>query len=930
MSTKTYKKSENQMAGELPDKMTIYQECMNTFNESPVNAKRCRVLISRLLRLLANGETFPENEATALFFSVSKLFQHQNDPLRQMVYLAIKELSGISDDVLMATSSIMKDIQNGSDLIKPNAIRSLTYVLDETTAFSAERLLKSAVVNKHPSISSAALCTSYHLLPISEATIKRFSNEAQEAIVDLKQFPHSSTDNGKFYPNSTFISQYHALGLVYQLKKNDKMSLLKLVRQFAEANTLKNQLAKVQLVKLVNDLIHRDPQLFPQFQSLLDNWLTNKYESVQLETAKLITSFAINNNRFVSQELYISAINTLRSLLTVPRVTTRFAALRVLNKISINNPEKIMICNPELESLINDSNRNISTYAITTLLKTGNAKNISSLVSTITKFIHEVSDDFKIIIIDAVRTLSLNFPQEWKSIVKFLIDVLKNGEGGFKFKNSIIEALIDIVSFIPQSKESVLENLCDFIEDCEYNEILVRVLHLLGKEGPFTSKPSLFVRHIYNRVVLENSIIRSAAVISLSKFALTKNDPTLRDSIVSLLRRIANDQDDEVRDRATISLALINASEKEHNLVAEELIQSKYYYDLNSLENKLTNYISSNDDSFKTPFDVSSIRKFTEDEIKAMRLKKKQQQTLENTTKDTVVPGTKQTENRVDNDTYQGANLHEHQEDLLETKYADELLSIEQFKEFGNLINSSKPIPLTESEAEFVVHAVKHIFKDHVVFQFNVTNTLTDTILDKVTVACSPEGDTQLEELFILPIDRLLPNSEAACYIAYKKSENIVMEGFMNILHFTTRELDPETNEPLESDEGFDDEYEIDPIYLTAGDYIKSSFTGNFDNTFDELPNEDVAVYNIKEDLSLQEVTDKLILNTSCLPVSNTQFAPTDSNSHTLKLFGKSAFNGSKIALVIRMIKSSKGIALKAEGRAEDATLCADLVNNLM
>lgn len=115
---------------------------MNTFNESPVNSKRCRLLISRLLRLLAQGETFPQNEATALFFSISKLFQHQNDPLRQAVYLAIKELSGISEDVLMATSSIMKDVQNGSDLIKPDAIRSLTYVLDESTAFSAERLLK--------------------------------------------------------------------------------------------------------------------------------------------------------------------------------------------------------------------------------------------------------------------------------------------------------------------------------------------------------------------------------------------------------------------------------------------------------------------------------------------------------------------------------------------------------------------------------------------------------------------------------------------------------------------------------------------------------------------------------------------------------------------------------------------------------------------
>lgn len=598
---------------------------MNTFNESPVNSKRCRLLISRLLRLLAQGETFPQNEATALFFSISKLFQHQNDPLRQAVYLAIKELSGISEDVLMATSSIMKDVQNGSDLIKPDAIRSLTYVLDESTAFSAERLLKSAVVSRHPSISSAALCTSYHLLPISEVTIRRFTNETQEAVLDLKQFPNQH-GNSEYYPNSTYISQYHALGLLYQLKKTDKMALLKLVRHFSENNSMKNQLAKVELVKIVNDLIYRDPQLFSQFRPLLSDWLSNKFESVQLETAKLITSFATRNSRLVAPELYAAAISALQSLLTVPRVSSRFAALRILNRISMVSPEKIVVCNPELESLINDSNRNISTYAITTLLKTGTSKNISSLISTITNFIHDVSDDFKIIIIDAVRTLSLNFPQEWKSILNFLIDVLKNSEGGFKFKNSIVEALIDIVSFVPQSKELALENLCDFIEDCEFNEILVRILHLLGKEGPSAPNPSLYVRHIYNRVVLENSIIRSAAVVALSKFALTKNDPTLYESIISLLKRIANDKDDEVRDRATIALEFIDSARNKDDVIAQNLIESKYFYDIPSLESKLSSYISSNTDSFATAFDVNQVRKFTEDEMKAINLKRKQEQ----------------------------------------------------------------------------------------------------------------------------------------------------------------------------------------------------------------------------------------------------------------------------------------------------------------
>ncbi|CCF56260.1 hypothetical protein KAFR_0A08260 [Kazachstania africana CBS 2517] len=945
MSAQTYKKFENAGSTDLPDKMTIYQDCMNKFNESPISPKRCRILISRLLRLLLNGETFPETEATALFFSISKLFQHPNDSLRQMVYLAIKELSGMSEDVLMATSSIMKDIQNGSDLVKPNAIRSLAYVLDESTAFSAERLLKSAVVSKQPSVSSAALITSLNLLPISETTIKRFANEAQEAIGDLKQFPHSSGANSEYYPNSTFTTQYHALGLVYQLKKNDKMALLKLVKQLSDnGNLLKNQMAKVQLVKLVNDLVNRDNQLFPQFQPILFNWLSNKFESVQIETAKLITSFASShkNARLVSPDLFASTISTLQGLLTVPRVTSRFAALRILNKISMTSPEKIVICNPELESLINDSNRNISTYAITTLLKTGTAKNISSLISTITKFIHDVSDDFKIIIVDAVRTLSLNFPQEWKSIVKFLIDVLKNSEGGLTFKNSIIEAIFDIVSFVPQSKEVVLENLCDFIEDCEYNEILVRVLHLLGKEGPFTSKPSLYVRHIYNRVVLENSIIRSAAVVALSKFALTKNDSTLKSSIISLLKRISNDQDDEVRDRATIALKLIDftSADDENSLIAHDLLQSKKFYDLPSLENKLSAYLSSNTDSFSTPFDSASVRKFTEDEVKAMDLKRKQEQVFNNTSEGSretpidmsLESTTSIKEQRLDTETYHGASLDQHQEELVATKYADELMNVEEFKDFGSLINSSKIISLTEQEAEFVVSGVKHIFKKHVVFQFNIKNTLTDVALDNVAVVCTSEDaeSSKLNETFTLPIDRLMPSIELQCYVAFEKDSDVVMEGFLNNLVFTTRELNPDTQEPYEDDEGFQDEYEIDPIYLNAGDYIESSFIGDFESAFDELPNEEIAVYNIQEDISLQEVIDKLVVNTSCLPLSNTQFAPNDSNSHTLKLFGKSALNGMKVALLIKMIKSSKGIVIKAQGRAEDEELCSDLVNGLM
>lgn len=51
--------------------------------------------------------------------------------LRQAVYLAIKELAATAEDVIMVTSSIMKDMQPNSEVIyRPNAIRALCRIID--------------------------------------------------------------------------------------------------------------------------------------------------------------------------------------------------------------------------------------------------------------------------------------------------------------------------------------------------------------------------------------------------------------------------------------------------------------------------------------------------------------------------------------------------------------------------------------------------------------------------------------------------------------------------------------------------------------------------------------------------------------------------------------------------------------------------------
>merc|ERR1712127_167344 len=103
--------------------------------------------------------------------------------------------------------------------------------------------------------------------------------------------------------------------------------------------------------------------------------------------------------------------------------------------------------------------------------------------------------------------------------------------------------------------ESSLFHLCEFIEDCEFTRLSTDILHLLGELGPATTAPARYIRFIYNRVILENAAVRAAAVSALAKFAA--NCPSLRSSIMTLLKRCMFDEDDETRDRAAISVSIL-------------------------------------------------------------------------------------------------------------------------------------------------------------------------------------------------------------------------------------------------------------------------------------------------------------------------------------------------------------------------------------
>ncbi|VDM43956.1 unnamed protein product [Toxocara canis] len=558
------------------DKTAVLQEA-RAFNDTPINARKCSLILSKLLYLRQQGETIGRTEATEAFFAVTKLWQSKDANLRRLVYLAIKELCDISNDVIIVTSSLTKDMTGREDMYRAPAIRALCCIIDASMLQAIERYMKQAIVDKNPAVASAALVSSLHLLKKSPEVVRRWANEVQEAV--------SSESN---------MVQLHALGLLYHIRSNDRLAVNKLVQKWSKSS-LRSPFALCYLIRLAAKLIEEDDAgaESPLFQ-FIESCLRHKCEMVIYEAASAIVRLP----KTTSSELS-PAVSVLQLFCSSPKPALRFAAVRTLNKISMKHPQAVISCNVDLEQLITDQNRSIATLAITTLLKTGAESSVERLMKQISTFVNEISDEFKIVVIEAIRELCSRYPRKHATMMSFLATMLRD-DGGFEYKKSIVDTIIAIVEENPDAKEAGLSHLCEFIEDCEHSVLATRVLYLLGREAPSTVNPSRYIRFVYNRVILETTQVRAAAVTALAKFGA--QCPELRPSIEVLLTRCLLDTDDEVRDRATYYLAVLRSGNPQY--IANYILNG-LQVSVTGLERALEQYVG--EGHHDAPFDLKAV-----------------------------------------------------------------------------------------------------------------------------------------------------------------------------------------------------------------------------------------------------------------------------------------------------------------------------------
>jgi len=148
-------------------------------------------------------------------------------------------------------------------------------------AQGVERFFKAAIVDQNPSISTAALVSSYHLFPHARDVVKRWVNEAQEAVnakPSSKFFAGTSAGSYLGFASSgsqqtpsqtitstSYATQYHALGLLYLIRQQDRMAVTKMIQQLGggksgTGTTLKNPMALCMLIRYASKAMEDDPK----------------------------------------------------------------------------------------------------------------------------------------------------------------------------------------------------------------------------------------------------------------------------------------------------------------------------------------------------------------------------------------------------------------------------------------------------------------------------------------------------------------------------------------------------------------------------------------------------------------------------------------------------------------------------------------------
>lgn len=334
----------------------LLKELEDAFRNIPIVPRDCVKALNKLIYNM-NHQTFTPQVYQTILSLVLRGFTSKDNYLKSVVYAVLESLSVKTSDGIIATNSILKEIDDKSTptAVKNSALRTLFSNSSTTIQFEFEKYIKTALID--PKTRDNAVCI------------------ASEYFKDIKIDSKVSSS----------IEDYH-LGFFNRLPINKYTSMLEIRK----------------IVKNHED-IHK-----------IGQYLTSSTDNIIfLEAAKALT--------LIRQEMaapYIDkAISTLRLFLKRSAIE-QFAAMKILSKLSVIFPTKVARANREIEDLVHDPSKTVSMLAILTLLKTGTDETAKQLSSKLEPLMNTMSEPYKIMAVETIEKLTRDSKTEYIMFLK--------------------------------------------------------------------------------------------------------------------------------------------------------------------------------------------------------------------------------------------------------------------------------------------------------------------------------------------------------------------------------------------------------------------------------------------------------------------------------------------------------------------------------
>ncbi|KAI7833144.1 AP-2 complex subunit beta-like protein [Kickxella alabastrina] len=496
-------------------------------------------------------------DVSGLFTDVLKNMHTDDLEIKKLIYLYLINYAKTQPDlVILAINTFVKDAEDTNPLIRALAIRTMGCLhVEEVLDYLCDPLHK-CLKDTNPYVrKTAVMCVAkVYDLSVDVAEDNGFVESVREALSDSNSMVVSNAVSALVEMND--MSPHHD---VWRLDANTVGKLLTAINECIEWG-------QIAILETLVDYTPRDEKEAENICERLLPRLQHANGSVVLTTVRLLLKYEKHVHRAdLLAQFSKKMVPPLITLLSSdPEI--QYVALRNINIILQRHPK---LLSKEIRVFFCRYNDPIYVKyeKLDVLVRICSERNTEPLLNELKEYAKEVDMDFVSRAVQAISRLAIRYETAAEKAIKVLLELLETRAN--HIVQSCMVALQDILRRYPRCFDSLVDGLCEYVDDVNEPEARAALIWILGEYSEsVTNISNILTSFLESFLEEEDSGVQLALINATVKFFL--KSPQQGQTLVLKALQTATEKcaNPDVRDRAYIYWRLLSADPNAARAVA--------------------------------------------------------------------------------------------------------------------------------------------------------------------------------------------------------------------------------------------------------------------------------------------------------------------------------------------------------------------------